>query len=195
MKKTVAMITLLALTTATMTGCGIVTAVPIGQEAQYTGATTFDASAEAADSWGAISSEITGKAEDLAGLMGAGTTKGDVYSVSFSGKVNEYNTDTPKGYLDITVDGVSEAVHVSVGKVFPGTTVRDAQTVKAYQDFTNQTEWSQYAKTINENVKTQVVEPLGDISDAAGKTATVVGCFSEDGSGTLVITPVSLVLE
>lgn len=194
MKRRLGTVLILALAIVSLTGCGIVKVVPIGEEANYTGEVTFDASAEAADSWGAIVDELTGKAEDLATLKSAGTEKSAVYTVSFSGKVNEYNTDTPKGFIDVSVDGVSDTVHVQIGKVFSGTTVRDSQTGKAYQDFTNQTEWSEYAKTINDNVKTNVIDPL-ELEGSVGKTVEVIGCFAEDGSGTLVVTPVALTIK
>ncbi|MCR4842313.1 MAG: DUF2291 domain-containing protein [Eubacterium sp.] len=194
MKRIVSTISLLALVAFTTTGCGIVTVVPIGEEASFTNESTFDAGEEAADSWDVIVEEITANAQDLATLKAAGTEKKATYSVSFTGTVEEYNTDTPKGYLLVSVDGVSDEVHVAVGKVFSGTSVRDSQTYKSYQDFTNQTEWSEYAKTINENVMTNVVESL-DLESITGSTVNVVGCFAEDESGTIVVTPVSITVQ
>lgn len=115
-------------------------------------------------------------------------------TASASGTVEEYNTDSPKGYLLVSVEGVSEEVHIQVGNVFSGTTVRDCQTLKGYEDFTNQTEWSQYAKTLNDEVLTNVVEPLGDLNTLVGATVEVVGCFTP-ASGEIVVTPVSLTVQ
>ncbi len=193
MKSKLIMLSLLASMVIVSMGCGIVKVVPIGQEANYTGSTTFDASAEAADSWDYVVEEITGNAQPLGDTI-SGMEKGTVYTVSFSGKVNEHNTDTPKGYLDVTVDGVSNAVHVQVGKVYSGTTVRDAQTYKSYQDFTNQTEWSEYAKTLNSNVNDNVVANI-DVEGSVGKTIEVIGTFEYDGTDTLVVTPVVITVE
>lgn len=193
MKRKLIMLSLLASMVIASTGCGFVKVVPIGQEAKYTGSTTFDASAEAADSWDFVVQEITGNATPISDTI-SGMEKGTVYAVTFSGTVNEYNTDTPKGYLDVSVDGVSEAIHVQVGKVYSGTSVRDAQTYKSYQDFTNQTEWSEYAKTLNSNVNDNVVANI-ELDSAVGKSVEIVGTFEYDGSDTLVVTPVSITVE
>lgn len=193
MKRKLIMLSLLASMVIASIGCGFVKVVPIGQEANFTGSTTFDASAEAADSWDYVVEEITGNASPLTDTI-SGMEKGTVYAVTFSGKVNEYNTDTPKGYLDVAVDGVSEAVHVQVGKVYSGTSVRDAQTYKSYQDFTNQTEWSEYAKTLNSYVNDNVVANI-QLEDTVGKAVEIVGTFEYDGGDTLVVTPVSITVE
>lgn len=177
-----------------LTGCGIVKVIPKGTEGDYTGVVEFDAGAEAAGDWAAVQESVVGQAQDLAELMSAGTTSGTTYGVSFTGTVEEYNTDSPKGYLLVSVEGVSEEVHVQVGSVFSGTTVRDCQTLKGYEDFTNQTEWPAYAKTLNDEVMTNVVEPLGDLNSLVGATVEVVGCFSA-ASGEIVVTPVSLTVQ
>jgi predicted lipoprotein len=167
--------------------------IPKGTEADYTGKASFDASAEAAGDWASVADEITGNAQELSAVT-VDAVASQTYSVSFTGTVTEYNTDSPKGYLVVTVDGVSEEVRVQVGSVFGGTTVRDAQTVKAYEDFTNQTEWSEYAKTINSEVQTNVIDPLGDLAELEGKTVEVIGCYTPSGD-TIVITPVSLTAQ
>lgn len=177
-----------------LTGCGIVKVIPKGTEGDYTGVVEFDAGAEAAGDWAAVQEGVMGQAQDLSGLLSAGTENGTAYSVSFTGTVEEYNTDSPKGYLLVSVEGVSEEVHIQVGNVFSGTTVRDCQTLKGYEDFTNQTEWSQYAKTLNDEVLTNVVEPLGDLNTLVGATVEVVGCFTP-ASGEIVVTPVSLTVQ
>ena len=177
-----------------LTGCsGIVKIIPAGTESEYTGQTVFDASSVAADDWTAVSTEIAGSAAPLADTL-ANAQSGSAYSVSFTGTISEYNTDTPKGYLAITVDGVANEVRVQVGSVYSGTTVRDAQTVKAYESFTNQTEWSAYAKTLNSQVQANVVDPLGDLSALVGSTVEVVGCFTP-AADAVVVTPVSIAVQ
>ncbi len=181
----------LAFCISALAGCKI---IPKGTEAEYTGVKQFDASAEAAGDWAKVAEEITGKAEDLASVMGANPASGETYCVSFKGTVSEYNTDSPKGYLAVGVEGVSDPVQVQVGTVYSGTSVRDAQTVKTYESFTNQTEWSAYAKTINAEVQANVIDPLGDLSALNGKTVNVIGCFTASGDK-VVVTPVSLTAE
>ncbi|MCD8356402.1 MAG: DUF2291 domain-containing protein [Clostridia bacterium] len=191
--RSISIVLVMALSVAFLTSCGIVKVIPKGTEAEYTGATTFDASAEAAGDWATIVEDISGKADDLASVLD-NASSGTTYSVSFSGTVTEYNTDTPKGYLAVAVDGVDDEVQVQVGSVFGGTTIRDAQSVKVYEDFTNQTEWSAYAKTINTEVQTNVIDPLGDLAQLKGTKVDVVGCFAPS-SNAVVVTPVSLVAQ
>lgn len=192
--RSVALFLIISMLAVLLTGCsGIVTIIPAGTEGEYTGEKIFDAGAEAAGDWAAVAEEITGKAVPLADVLGD-AQNGTVYSVSFTGTVSEYNTDTPKGYLVITVDGVSAEVRVQVGKVYSGTTVRDAQTAKAYESFTNQTEWSAYAKTINDEVHANVVTPLGDLSALVGSTVEVIGCFTPPADVVLV-TPITIAVQ
>ena len=169
-------------------------AIPAGTEGDYTGEVQFDASAEAAGDWELIAEELTGTAQPLVDTL-ASAANGSAYCVSFTGTVEEYNTDSPKGYLVVSVEGVDDKeVRVQVGSVFSGTTVRDCQTSKAYEDFTNQTEWSQYAKTVNDEVMTNVIEPLGDLSALVGKTVEIVGCFTPE-STTVTVTPVAITAQ
>lgn len=183
-----------ALLALTMSGCGIVKIIPVGTESDYTGEVKFDASAAAADDWAVIAEELTGAAQPLTDVL-ADAANGTAYCVSFSGTVEEYNTDSPKGYLVMTVEGVDgKEVRVQVGSVFSGTTVRDCQTSKGYEDFTNQTEWSQYAKTVNDEVMTNVITPLGDLNALVGKTVEIIGCFTPDAT-TVTVTPVSVTVQ
>ena len=193
MKRTLAMILAVAMLAVCMTGCGIVKIIPKGEEAKYTGVVEFDAGAEAAGDWANIQTEIIGKAADLVQTL-AEQQNGMTYCVSFTATVEEYNTDSPKGYLRVSVEGVSDEVQVAVGKVFSGTAVRDSQTFKEYGSFTNQTEWSAYAKTVNAEVLTNVVEPLGDLNALVGASIEVVGCYTP-GAGAIVVTPVSVTVQ
>ena len=143
-----------ALLMLSLSGCGIVKVIPVGTEGDYTGVVEFDASAEAADDWELIATELTGTAQPLA-------------------------------------DTLASAAN---GTAFSGTTVRDCQTGKAYEDFTNQTEWSQYAKTVNDEVLTNVIEPLGDLNALVGKTVEIVGCFTPEAT-TITVTPVAITVQ
>lgn len=66
-----------------LTGCGIVKVIPKGTEGDYTGVVEFDAGAEAAGDWAAVQEGVMGQAQDLSGLLSAGTENGTAYSVSF----------------------------------------------------------------------------------------------------------------
>ncbi len=177
-----------------LTGCGVVKVVPIGEEAQYTGKVVFDSSEASSNDWSSVVEDITAKAVDLTELLKGDGLAADGSAVSGTAKIIEFNTDTPKYYLAIEVDGYDGEVRIQAGGVYSGTTVRDVQSLKAFQDFTNQTEWSQYAKALNKEVDAQVVAPLALDESAAGKTVTFVGAAAESG-GKLTITPVSMTIE
>ena len=67
---------LAACTAVTFTGCGVVTVVPIGEEASYTGKQEFDSAAESQGDWGAVVADISDKAQDLSEILnGDGITE------------------------------------------------------------------------------------------------------------------------
>ena len=83
---------------------------------------------------------------------------------------------------------------IQLGSIYTGTAVRDVQTVKSFGDFTNQTEWSQYAKALNSQVDKEVVSPLAINDSVKGKTVTVIGAATSSGNQ-VNVTPVSIVIE
>lgn len=193
MKKRMSLIASALLLAVCLTGCSIVKVVPIGEEAQYTGEKVFDSAEESSNDWDSVVSDIKGKAQDFAELMKGDGVGSDVVAVSGSAKVIEFNTETPKHFLLIEDESGAE-VKIQAGGVYSGTTVRDAQSIKGFEDFTNQTEWSQYAKSLNKEVDARIVAPLGLDESAAGKTVTFVGAAVE-ANGTVTITPVELTIE
>lgn len=167
-----------------------------GTEGQYTGEVAFDASASSGDDWSAVLGEITGKAEDIASVdlaaLGDGravTLKGTVtgYESKASGKKNTI-TVVPEGYAGDAV------FTVQLGSIYSGTAIRDTQTVKAFGDFTNQTEWSAYAKALNSEMHDKVVVPLNIDEGIQGKTVTIVGAATGSGKD-INITPVAITIE
>ena len=167
-----------------------------GTEGQYTGEVAFDASASSGDDWGAVLAEITGKAEDVASAdlsaLGDGkavTLKGTVsgFESKASGKKNTM-TVAPEGYTG------SAVFTVQLGSIYSGTAIRDTQTVKAFGDFTNQTEWSAYAKALNSEMHDKVVAPLNIDESIQGKTVTIIGAATGSGSD-INITPVAITIE
>ncbi|WWR14935.1 DUF2291 family protein [Lachnospiraceae bacterium JLR.KK008] len=190
-KKLVLMITAV-MASLSITACGIVTVVPIGQESSFTGQQEFDSSAESSNDWTAVVDELKANATDAAQAIGAGVGGGT--AVTGTAKIVEYNTETPKHYLLVTLDGYEGEVQIQAGGVYSGTALRDTQTLKGFESFTNQTEWSQYAKALNKEADTQVVAPLGLDESVAGKTVTFTGAAAES-SGKIVITPVEMSIE
>ncbi len=167
-----------------------------GTEGQYTGEVAFDAGANSGSDWAAIVSEIRGKAQDIASLDLSAL--GDGKAVTLRGTVTDYvsKANGKKNSLTVVPDGYAgDAVFtVQIGSIYSGTSVRDVQTVKAFGDFTNQTEWSQYAKALNSELDAQAVAPLGIDESVKGKTVKLVGAATAAG-GAVTVTPVELSIE
>lgn len=192
MKKRVSLIMVSILLAASLAGCGIVTVVPIGQEASFTGKEEFDSGAQSSDDWAAVVEDIRGKAADVSEVLANGA---DGTAVSGSAKIIEFNTETPKHYLVVEVEGYSGGeVRIQAGGVYSGTAIRDAQSIKGFEDFANQTEWSQYAKALNQEADAQAVAPLSIDESVAGKAVTFTGAAAE-GGGAVTITPVEMTIE
>ena len=83
---------LAACTAVTFTGCGVVTVVPIGEEASYTGKQEFDSAAESEGDWSSVVADISQKAQDLVELLnGDGIT--ETTAVKGTGKIKEYKVE------------------------------------------------------------------------------------------------------
>ncbi|RGF73783.1 DUF2291 family protein [Ruminococcus sp. AF31-8BH] len=186
---------LAACTAVTFTGCGVVTVVPIGEEASYTGKQEFDSAAESEGDWSSVVADISQKAQDLVGLLnGDGIT--ETTAVKGTGKIKEYNTDTPKHYLVVELDGFTGTKEIRVRTDGPNssTAIRDLQSLKNFESFTNQTEWSSYGKELNKQALAQVIDPLEIDESVVGKTVTFTG-GAEAGADAVTITAVELTIE
>lgn len=195
MKKKAALIAIAAFIAISVTGCGIVTVVPIGEEGKFTGEVEFDSSAESSSDWEAVVEEITANAEDFAELLN-GDGVGKAAAVTGKATVKEFVEKGPKKLLSLEVEGYDgdTEIMMQVGGVYSGTAIRDVQTIKNFESFTNQTEWSQYGKALNSEADAQVLSKLEIDASAEGKTVTFVGAAAE-GATDITVTPVSLTIE
>ena len=167
-----------------------------GTEGQYTGEVAFDASASSSGDWDAIRAEITGAAQELSALDLSAL--GDGKAVTLKATVTEFisKANGKKNSITIQPEGYEGeyTFTVQLGSVYSGTVLRDIQTIKAFGSFTNQTEWSQYGKAINEQMHAQVVEPLAIDESIQGKTISLTGGATASGKD-VTITPVALTIE
>ena len=167
-----------------------------GTEDQYTGVVAFDAGTSSSEDWDSVVAEITEKAEDAASLdlkeLGSGK------AVKLTGTISEYVSKAAgkKNSVIVVPDGYSgDAVFsVQLGSIYSGTAVRDVQTKKAFSNFTNQTEWSQYGKALNSQLHELVVVPAGIDENVQGKKITVIGAATVSGNE-VTITPVMISVE
>ena len=167
-----------------------------GTEGQYTGEVAFDASASSSGDWDAILSEITGAAQELSALDLSAL--GDGKAVNLKATVKEFvsKANGKKNSIIIQPEGYEGEYTFTdqLGSENSGTVLRDLQTVKAFGSFTNQTEWSQYGKAINEQMHENVVAPLAIDESIQGKTISLTGGATASGKD-VTITPVSLTVE
>ena len=193
MKKTIVFVLAAAIAAVSLTGC--VKIIDKGTEGEYTGEVAFDAAADSSSDWGQIVTEITDNAADLTELLN-GDWDGKAAAVKVTAPVKEYESKASgkKNALILDVEGYEGIVKVQIGSIYSGTDVRDIQSLKKFESFTNQTEWSQYAKALNAELDAQVVSVLGLDDSAAGKTVTLTGAASRSGDE-VTITPVSLTIE
>ena len=193
MKKTIAFMLVCAMAMLSLTGC--VKIIDKGTEGEYTGEVAFDAAADSSSDWEQVVTEITEKAVEAADLLG-GDWDGKAAAIKVTAPVKEFESKAngKKNALILDVEGFDGTVKVQVGSIYSGTDVRDVQSVKNFESFTNQTEWSQYAKALNAELDAQVVSVLGIDESAAGKTVTLVGAASKSGDE-VTITPVSMTIE
>ena len=167
-----------------------------GTEGQYTGVVAFDANASSGSDWAKISQEITAKAEDVNAInlaeLGAGK------AIKIRGTVSEFSSKAggKRKSITVTPDGYTgnAVFSVQLGSIYTGTSIRDVQTVKTFGDFTNQTEWSQYAKALNTQLDKDVVTPLAIDDKIQGKTVTIIGAATSSGNQ-VMITPVAITIE
>ena len=193
MKKVLSLLLAGVLISFTCTGC--VKIIDKGTEGEYTGEVAFDAAADSSSDWAQVVSEITEKAKDLSELLGGdGVGKASAVSVTAPIKEFESKASGKKNALILDVEGYSGTVKVQIGSIYSGTAIQDVQTVKAFSDFTNQTEWSAYSKALNAEADAQVVVPLALDESVVGKTITLVGAASASGDE-VTITPVSMTIE
>ena len=192
MKKEVLSAVAVVCLAVTLTGC--VKIIEKGTEGQYTGEVAFDASADSSSDWTQIAEEITAAAVELSDVLNGDGIGSDTAAVKGTGTVKELITKGPKNILALEVEGCADEIQLQVGSVYSGTALRDIQTLKTFEDFTNQTEWSQYAKALNAEMHAQVVEPLAIDDSIVGKKVTFTGGATQSG-GTVTITPASLSVE
>ena len=193
MRKTLSLLLAAVMCTFCLTGC--VKIIDKGTEGEYTGEVAFDAAADSSSDWEQVVAEITENAVDLKEQMdGDGLSKAAAVSVSAPVKEFESKANGKKNALILDVEGIDGTVKVQIGSIYSGTEVRDVQTVKNFESFTNQTEWSQYAKALNSEVDAQVVVPLGIDDSVVGKKVSIIGAASASGDE-VTITPVSITIE
>ncbi|MDC7286716.1 DUF2291 domain-containing protein [Blautia schinkii] len=208
-KRMLALGLVLALTASTMTGC--VKVVKIGEEAQYTGKTEFNAGDNVAEIWESMAlPELQEKAVELKdflteangdlkslvdkyGKYSMGTSGEINYVVKGTGTVEEVNQEKKAGYMTVKLEGYDgpEEVKLQIGSVYKGSSIRDSLDIIKFGDYTNQQDWAAVSQSINKLVDEKVIQPA-DPSSLEGKTISFTGAFTANDNTQVLITPVEL---
>lgn len=208
-KRMLALGLVLAFTASTMTGC--VKVVKIGEEAQYTGKTEFNAGDNVAEIWESMAlPELQEKAVELKdflteangdlkslvdkyGKYSMGTSGEINYVVKGTGTVEEVNQEKKAGYMTVKLEGYdgAEEVKLQIGSVYKGSSIRDSLDIIKFGDYTNQQDWAAVSQSINKLVDEKVIQPA-DPSSLEGKTISFTGAFTANDNTQVLITPVEL---
>ena len=210
MKKTIFLLAIcLALVSVTLTGC--VKVVKIGEEDALIGREE-NAGLDVASFWDSQAiPEIEGTAVELNALLNdaggdlssqadkAHKTQGSNgmdFAVHGRAEVTEVMTEKKAGYITLKVDGYegNTVVKLQVGTVFKQYSVRDYLSFINVNSFSDQIEYAQLAKNINNYILEHVIADT-DVNALVGKTVDFYGCFTYEKDDEILITPVALTVE
>jgi predicted lipoprotein len=200
-----------------LSNCTIVkngaSATSAAKNAPLTSDESFDARVYVAANWaGKIVPDIEGRAVDLKEVVAALSKNSDAadkkyghrqedaapfnFVVKCTAAVKTVNVESGAGYLELNLPDAtgSASVRVQVGPVFIGSAVRDSLSFIKFGDFVNQIDFANFSREINFYVRDHV-SPGIRTSDITGKKLSLVGAFTEDSNGAVVITPVEIRLE
>lgn len=195
-----------------MTGCARI--VKTGTEAELTGEVSFEDSLDVAGFWDSqavpevkenavelslLLKEAAGDIDSVAEKYGRytnGTTGSLNYAVHVTGVVEEVNMEKKAGFLVVSLDDYEgdEKIYVQTGSVIKKTSIRDYLSFINVNDYSDQIQFAQLSKSINEYVCENVTGAV-DLQGAEGKSIDVYGCFTFENDDEVLITPVVMSLN
>ena len=117
------------------------------------------------------------------------------YMIKGSGKVVEVNTESRAGTMTVEIDDANshQTVNLQIGPVVIGTALRDATGLISFNEFTNQIDYADVSKEMNNRAIKGALSGK-DPASFAGKTIHFFGAFTFDpkSSVPIRITPVKL---
>ena len=180
---------------------GFGTKVVDGNEATAAGVQKFDPATYGATEFPKIQAALEERAAPAAELAaalkkdkaaaekqyGVPSSTGAEMATSFTGTVGKIDG----GIATVDVEGLPSGlvVRVQVGPAINGTDLRDSTGTVTFGQFTNQIEYQDAASALNEEMKKQVLAPLGDAKALTGRKLTVVGVFPLINPNGWLVTP------
>jgi predicted lipoprotein len=116
--------------------------------------------------------------------------------VEGSGRIVEVDTSSRVGTATVEVDvsGRPERVHLQIGPVLRGTSIRDALPSVSFDQFVNQIQFADLAGALNARVEGEILASV-DREALLGRAVHFVGAVTLDGERPLTVTPLRLVTE
>ncbi len=114
------------------------------------------------------------------------------FMVEGSALIVSANTESAAATISLDLNGPDgKPVEIQIGPVLKGTAVRDSMDFIRFEDFTNQLEFANVSREMNNRIKTAVLEDF-DRENLADSQVRFAGAFQwVEGKG-IVITPVEL---
>jgi predicted lipoprotein len=114
------------------------------------------------------------------------------FMVEGSAGIVSANTESAAATISLDLNGPDgKPVEIQIGPVLKGTAVRDSMDFISFEDFTNQLEFANVSREMNNRIKSSVLEAFGR-ENLAGTRVRFTGVFQwVEGKG-IVITPVEL---
>jgi predicted lipoprotein len=117
------------------------------------------------------------------------------YNFAVKGTVKILSVDTGSASGSAALDAYpfdgKEDCRLRTGPVLQGYALRDIQSDVSPTDFVNQVDWARLSAELNNKVKETVFAGI-DFSDKAGREAELLGVFTYEENGEIIITPVRL---
>lgn len=202
-----------------LSSCSVATIVKNGAQEDSIDLTNFDEKTFDADKyidsiWSSnILSEMNKKVIDITTIINGlksdkdGTSKkygirngGDENPYNFvikgSGKVINVNKKSRNGRIDIDLapyDNKAD-LQIQVGPVYQGSSIRDSVEYLKFDKFKNQIIYAEISDSINKKVDKEVTSKL-DYNSILNKEIEFAGSFSDDGTGSILVTPIKLELS
>lgn len=117
------------------------------------------------------------------------------YMVKGTGKVTEIHNESQAGTAMVEIPGLNEKVALQIGPVVRGTALRDATGIVSFNQFSNQLDYADVAKEMNQRALKTAFASV-DPASLAGKTVTFYGAltFNPHSKSLLLITPAKITL-
>jgi predicted lipoprotein len=114
------------------------------------------------------------------------------FMVSGTAKVISVNTESAASTISLDLTGPDgKPVEIQIGPVMKGTAVRDSMDFINFDDFTNQLEFANVSRELNNKIKAVVLNDL-DREALQGKMVDFLGAFQWVEGKSILITPVEL---